>query len=297
MIKEKQQNLQKLQTIIKTNVETNDKVLIDSLKRKKLTNSLELASEGGSTSNGLLESVKAVNNTGSSCDGGPISIGGSELSGSEKSVNRFESSGDGGPLKKEKLFIDSGLASDGELTSNLQSEIASLTEKIEKLEDKMNNLETLVYNIDFDLDCLEQYSRRNCLLLHGSYERDLSCLSNYNNFEKHIINVIKNHTGCSAEASDIDITHVMRNVKNDKRSVIIKFVRRSVRNAVFSAKTAFKNTKLMIAESLTKRKNLLNEVRLKFGNYNAWSLNGEIYADNNGKKFHIQSRSDIEQFL
>ena len=55
MIKEKQHNLQ---TIVKINVETNDKVLIDSLNRKKLTNSLELASEGGSTSNGLLESVK-----------------------------------------------------------------------------------------------------------------------------------------------------------------------------------------------------------------------------------------------
>ena len=37
----------------------------------------------------------------------------------------------------------------------------------------MNNLETLVYNVDFDLDCLEQYRRRNCLLLHGSFERDV----------------------------------------------------------------------------------------------------------------------------
>ena len=180
----------------------------------------------------------------------------------------------------------------------MQSEIANLTEKIEILEEKMNNLETLVYNIDFDLDCLEQYSRRNCLLLHGSNERDLSCLSNYNDSEKHIVNVINNHTGCSIEASDIDITHVMPNGKNDKRSVIIKFVRRSVRNAVFSAKRAFKDTKYMITESLTKRrKNLLNEARLKFGNYNVWSLNGEIYTDINGKKFHIQSKSDIEQFL
>ena len=151
----------------------------------------------------LSESVKAVNNTESSCDGGQIRVSGSELSGCENSVNRFQSSGDGGPLKREKPFIDSGLASDGGLTSNLQSEIANLTEKIEILEEKMNNLETLVYNIDFDLDCLEQYSRRNCLLLHGSNERDLSCLSNYNDFEKHIVNVINNHTGCSIEASDI----------------------------------------------------------------------------------------------
>ena len=53
----------------------------------------------------------------------------------------------------------------------------------------------------------------------------------------------------------------------------------------------------MITESLTKRKNLLHEARLKFANHIVWSLNGEIYADNNGKKFHIQSRFDIEQFL
>ena len=290
--------LQKLHTISNTNVETTDKVFVDSLENKKITKSSGLASDSGSTSNGLSESVKAVNNTETSCDGGQIRISGSELSGCENSVNRFQSSGHGGRLKREKPFIDSGLASDGGLTSNLQSEIANLTEKIEILEEKMNNLETLVYNIDFDLDCLEQYSRRNCLLLHGSNERDLSCLSNYNDFEKHIVNVINNHTGCSIEASDIDITHVMPNGKNDKRSVIIKFVRRSVRNAVFSAKRAFKDTKYMITESLTKRrKNLLNEARLKLGNYNVWSLNGEIYADINGKKFHIQSKSDIEQFL
>ena len=135
-IKEKLHSLQKLRTIKKTNVETTDKVFIDSLDDKKLTNSSELASKGGSTSNGLSESVKAVNNTESSCDGSPIRNSGSELSGSEKSVNGFESSGDGGPLKREKPFIDSGHASDGGLTSNLQSEIASLTEKIEKLEKK-----------------------------------------------------------------------------------------------------------------------------------------------------------------
>ena len=159
-IKEKQHNLQKLHTISKANVETTDKVFVDSLENKKITNSSGLASDSGSTSNGLSESVKTVNNTESSCDGGQIIISGSELSGCENSVNRFQSSGDGGPLKREKPFIDSGLASDGGLSSNLQSEIANLTEKIKILEEKMNNLETLVYNIDFDLDCLEQYSKK-----------------------------------------------------------------------------------------------------------------------------------------
>ena len=173
-IKEKQHNLQKLHTITKTNLETTDKVFVDSLENKKITNSSGLASESGSTSNWLSESVKAVDNTESSCDGDPIRISGSDLSGCKNSVNRFQSSGDGGSLKREKPFIDSGFASDGGLTSNLRSEIANLTETIEKLEEKINNLETLVYNIDFDLDCLEQYSRRNCLLLHGSNERDLS---------------------------------------------------------------------------------------------------------------------------
>ena len=71
-------------------------------------------------------------------------------------------------------------------------------------------------------------------------------------------------------------------------------------NAVFSAKRAFKHTgtKYKITVNLRiRRKNLLNEARLKFGNHNVWLLTGETYEDKNGKKFHIQSRSDIEQIF
>ena len=133
----------------------------------------------------------------------------------------------------------------------------------------MNNLETLVYNIDFDLACLSNTAEETVCcsmeVIKGIYHvcQTITILKNIT------VNVIKNHTGYSIEVNDIDPTHVMPNGMNNMRLVIIKFVRRSARNAVFIAKRAFKDSKYMITESLTKRrKTLLNKARLKFGNHN-----------------------------
>jgi len=177
-----------------------------------------------------------------------------------------------------------------------QNEIQKLSESIDNLTSRFNALEELVYNIDYDLDKLEQYSRRNCLLLHGCKDSDVEKLKPYQEFEKYIIGILNQKLNCNLNSYDIDITHILPQVKRRKRSIIIKFTRRSIRNMIFGLKKNLKGTGFSITESLTKRRiSLMDDAKEKFGSFNVWSLNGEIYANNNGKKFHIRSRHDLSE--
>ena len=83
------------------------------------------------------------------------------------------------------------------------------------------------------IDDLEQYSRRNCLLLHGAVETNAECTDDIINktcAEELVIDV---------KQEDLDRSHRLGKVKrndNKPRSIIVKFVHYAVRNKVFSNK-------------------------------------------------------------
>ena len=98
--------------------------------------------------------------------------------------------------------------------------------------------------------------------------------------------------------SDIDICHVMPSQKG-KNLIIIKFVRRSVRNQVFYSKSLLKATKesdptLAITESLTRRRSkLLEQSKKVFGIQNAWTQKGNIFCIFEGKRQRIDYFANI----
>lgn len=59
-----------------------------------------------------------------------------------------------------------------------------------------------------------------------------------------------------------------------------------------------KNTKIFIAEELTKKRyELLSLAKEKLGKTNAWSMQGKIYAKKNGKVSLIFNMEDLENLL
>ena len=81
---------------------------------------------------------------------------------------------------------------------------------------------------------------------------------------------------------DIDICHRLPSNKG-KNPVIIKFVRRTVRNEVFNRKSQLKsadsNSRLAITESLTKRRlKLVKEAGRAFEFRNVWTMKGLVYC-------------------
>ena len=115
----------------------------------------------------------------------------------------------------------------------------------------MTSLKEKFFQVDKTLDRQEQYSRRNCLLVHGLEEK------NNEDTDQEIINIIKNDLAEEITIHDIDRTHRLgkRNLDNNvPRPIIVKFTRYNVRNRIFKTKKKLKGKAVSITESLTKRR-------------------------------------------
>ena len=144
---------------------------------------------------------------------------------------------------------------------NLKSEVRILKKENEDLEKQM--------------DEQEQYSRRNCLLLHGvAEEQDEET-------DKVSVDVIKKNMDLDIDETDLDRTHRLgkpREVGAKPRPIIIKFSRYNVRHSVFKNKKKLKGKGVSITESLTKRRMAaLTKAKEEHGFTNVWSVDGKIF--------------------
>ena len=86
------------------------------------------------------------------------------------------------------------------------------------------------------------------------------------NFVEYIIRTISHHLNMNLTPQDVDIAHPLRKATNGKTLVIIKFVKRSHRNAIYQKKRLLASCGLSLTESLTKKKlNLLQARRQRGG--------------------------------
>ena len=115
----------------------------------------------------------------------------------------------------------------------LETEIKNKDEKIQLLENRVEILEEEKESQGKDIDDLEQYSRRNCLLLHGVVETNAECTDDI------IIKACAEKLGIDVKQEDLDRSHRLGKVKrneNKPQPIIVKFARYAVRNKVFSNK-------------------------------------------------------------
>ena len=94
--------------------------------------------------------------------------------------------------------------------------------------------------------------------------------------------------------SCVDIAHPLPKSSNGIKPIIIKFIKRSDRNATFTRKRLFAKSGLAITESLMKKRvALLNEARILLGQENVWTWNETIYCDTGSSKEQIQSQEEL----
>ena len=119
----------------------------------------------------------------------------------------------------------------------LETEIKNKDEKIQLLENRVEILKEEKESQGKEIDDLEQYSRRNCLLLHGVVETNAECTDDI------IIKTCAEELGIDVKQEDLDRSHRLGKVKrndNKPRPIIVKFARYAVRNKVFSNKRKLK---------------------------------------------------------
>ncbi|XP_066278834.1 uncharacterized protein [Branchiostoma lanceolatum] len=187
------------------------------------------------------------------------------------------------PLKTEIQELKLQLAG----VTDEQREIKS---SVAQVENKIDTTDAAVRKMSARLNDLDQYSRRNCLLLHGAAPPDSDTV-------QFVLDTAKNTLGIDLSISDIDRAHPLprRNGSDGQRTppIVIKFVSYAARHRFFSAKSKLKGSKLFVTEQLT-RKNalLLRATREKMGN--GWSLDGRIYCLHDGVKKRVASRTDLD---
>ena len=155
------------------------------------------------------------------------------------------------------------------IIEDIKSELDSLSTKIEKLE-KLQ-------------DQQEQYSRRNCLLVHGIAEEKEEIT------DEVIINTLNEKLDLDITLWDLERTHRIGEPKKTRgktRPIIVKFVQYNNRNRVFRNKDKLKGQKISITESLTKiRMDKLRQAKETYGFTNVWTNDGKILfkSDSNAK--------------
>ena len=175
-----------------------------------------------------------------------------------------------------------------------KNELNGMKEALLKLQQMIDSTMKRLSAVERRQDDLEQYSRSNCLVIHGCENVPKSKPGKYLEIENFVCNTLNEHLQLDSplQANDLDIAHPLPSKKGTP--VIVKFIRRTQKNEVYRKKRLLKGTKMIITESLTKRRlQLLEKARLEFKQCPVWSWKGEIFVFHNNKKKVIDDFIDI----
>ena len=134
-----------------------------------------------------------------------------------------------------------------------------------------------------EVDNLEQYGRRNCLVFHGLEEtkgEDTTQL---------VIDTVKTKLGLSLDKKDFDRSHRLgAPAVGRNRPLIAKFTRYVERASVYRMKKKLKGTGILITESLTRhRMNIFNQAMETFGSKKVWTQDGNIFREGERGKIFV----------
>lgn len=127
-----------------------------------------------------------------------------------------------------------------DIISKFEEKIRAQDEKIEQLESKlamrMNTIDVLLDKLQVRCDDNEQYSRRNCLRIHG-----VECAENGNEDVTKILKNCYEESGIEFNEKDVDRVHrIGKSYENDDgkmvRPIIVKFRSWNARNKFYKSR-------------------------------------------------------------
>ena len=183
------------------------------------------------------------------------------------------------------------------VVSEMKGEALQATASINALQDVWSHVDHKLENYCNRLNHIDQYMRKDALLVRGL--KDIPKKTYGIDFSMYVLGKLRELLPSIAgkiHLNDISISHPLPTKKNAKTCVIIKFVRRDIKNLIFFAKRELKNSpdKISITEHLT-NVNLwyMDEAKKMVGFKNVWSSQCVVYALVNGNKVAIRSEKDL----
>ena len=180
------------------------------------------------------------------------------------------------------------------------------------LENQFEKLENRLHYAEVALCDIQQYTRRNCLLITGipeSNEKDDNGRFVHEDTDKLIIDLAKNELEIDIKPEDIDRSHRATRAKNEPdrkpRAIVAKFTTYNTRNKVIKARRRLKGKGIGIQELLThSRQSIFNHAQKAVKDVprsmNAWTWDGnvsiliDIDEKGTGKRFNASSKWDID---
>ena len=153
-------------------------------------------------------------------------------------------------------------------------------ELINSLQIEVSSVKVEVKNLEKKADDQEQYSRRNCLLIHGLTETKTE------DTDKMVLDVINNKLNVEISQISIDRSHRFGKRKGPgqkPRAIIVKFAQYKDRHHAFTKKKKLlKGSGISDAESLSlQRMEHFKKTRGQHGFANVWTLDGKIMFKGN----------------
>lgn len=170
----------------------------------------------------------------------------------------------------------------------MNKKITQLEEKVTVL--KKENSELKKENCDMKgvVNDLEQYGRRSNLRIFGLGKSQV----HGNNLEEKVLNVFTQAVRVNVTPQDIEACHYL---DKNETSVIVKFVSRKTRDAVFRNKKNLKGSKITITEDLTRSNyKLFKKCQEEYGKGKVWTWYGKIkVADANNQVKTVRNDQDV----
>ena len=194
-----------------------------------------------------------------------------------------------------------------ETVQRIRQEASEAYPNILNLENKVRNIDHSLQNLSFKLNNMEQYSKEWNILIKGLKNLPVRPTDPVGrnafefNFIEHICNVLNDLLATKLykplHPSDIERAHILfQGSKQGNPVVIVRFVRRVVRNNVFFSRKHLKGTKVSISDHLSKYNlSLLKEAINIFGSDNTWSCLSKIYVRFGGRSHCIKTFYDIDK--
>ena len=180
-------------------------------------------------------------------------------------------------MEREQQELKSSIQFISDQYDSLKTSQDTNEEKCVTLKSEDICMKRTISNLFNKIDKLEQYSRRNCLLVNGIKEvyppnenvsEETGELSPQENTDIAVLLLFNEKLGVDVHIKDIDRTHrIGRQKQKDKDAlpIIVKFSNYNTRQKVFQAGRKLKGTQITIVENLTsKRVAILSKATNKF---------------------------------
>ena len=188
---------------------------------------------------------------------------------------------------------------------NIQHDATLAHSSITVLEDRLCALDYNLQNLAYSLNNSEQHSKGWNILIRGLKNLPVkNTTTPFDEFEFEFINFICNelnkhlgdHLNSHLQSQDIERAHLLyQRSKTATPVVIVRFVRRVVRNNVFFKRRFLKGTNISISDHLTRQnKEIFDEARAVFSAANTWTSLSKVFVNFGGQRYEMKSLTDVQ---